>query len=150
MAVGQVFRDIFFWNLTTPVGRGAPNKLDDVELVRFGYVCLRENAQAGTSPGLKAALGRMNATGAFGPDLQLVIDEHQKVRGGTVDGKISVARPALLNSGTYDHQHLWIIILLNAHMGKMMKEFPYPRIDLDLRTGPAITDTAAKCFSMGQ
>jgi hypothetical protein len=35
-----------FWNLSADVGPGQPNRPDDVEFVRFGYIMLRDNPKA--------------------------------------------------------------------------------------------------------
>jgi hypothetical protein len=43
VAVAELNGRAFRWNLTANVGPGQPNKLDDVELVRFGYICMRQN-----------------------------------------------------------------------------------------------------------
>ena len=120
---GKLFR----WNVSVDVGRGAPNKPDDVELVRFGYACARTNPGVTFRLQMMDTLMMMQSRGGYGPDLQAVIDGHQKIRGGTQDGKVSVERG---NSGeSYDGgKHGWIISALNNSMEDIAEDV-YPRID---------------------
>jgi hypothetical protein len=137
--IGSGERQSIFWNLTTPVGPGKPNKLDDVEFCRFGYFMMKGNPKA--MPDLtqreRDALARLNPVGGFGPDLAEVILAHQQSRGGTQDGFISVARDVQTNFGQYDHKHKWIVLVLNVNMLDTSDVFP--RIDLHGMSGPEIT-----------
>ena len=91
IAVAEVKGKFFRWNLSANVGPQQPNKLDDVELVRFGYFCMRENKQFPAKPEVRAALQEMRNSGPFAQDLANVIVAHQRSRGGTQDGRVSVA-----------------------------------------------------------
>jgi hypothetical protein len=134
-----------FWNLSADVGPGQPNMPDDVELVRFGYIMLRDNPKATSGPfvALKAACQPITPTGAFDDALAAAIRIHQSLRGGTQDGRVSVARDNNFNKGAYDGKHIWMVFPLNNSMIDMAPDI-YPRIDLHLRSGPAVTATVRK------
>lgn len=134
LVVGSLFR----WNLSRNVGRTQPNILDDVELVRFGYYCMSLNPKSGIRSKMKAELDAMKPAGAYAADLQKVIDAHQKLRGGTQDGHVSVGRGNITNTEFYDGKHSWIIAGLNNHMVDICRDI-YPRIDKHLQSGPEIT-----------
>ena len=137
MAVGQVILNTFFWNLSTPVGLGRPNRTDDVELVRFGYHMMRIASDINlATPQLRDALRQMRRTG----DFDTVIRAHQAEKKIPIDGKVSVAHVTAANRGRYDGHHSWIIVNLN----NFMRDFQaYPRIDLHPESGLAISRVAA-------
>jgi hypothetical protein len=141
MAVGQIIAGTFLWNLTAPVGVGQPNKLDDVELVRFGYFMMRSAPDVGAfSKELRDALQGMRRTGGFGDDLDAVIRAHQRHKHeNPVDGKISVAHVTVINQGRFDGHIPWIVVNLN----NFMRDFDqYPRIDLHAESGFEISRVA--------
>ena len=45
IAVFDTASQLFRWNLSANVGRGQPNLIADVELVRLGYVAVRDNTK---------------------------------------------------------------------------------------------------------
>ncbi len=134
-----------FWNLTTDVGPGQPNKADDVEFVRFAYFLMKDNPKAmtGAFVTLKPILEKVTPTGAFDDALAEAIRAHQRLRGGTQDGRVSVAKSNNFNRGLYDNQHSWMVFPLNNSMIDMAPEI-YPRIDLHPRSGPAVTQTVRR------
>ena len=129
-----------FWNLSANVGPAEPNRPDDVELVRFGYFLLKDNPKATGGPftALKPVLQKVTPTGRFDNDLAEAIRTHQRLRGGTQDGKVSVARDNRFNRGQYDGQHTWMVFPLNNSMIDMAPNI-YPRIDLHPQSGPAVS-----------
>lgn len=154
MVQGAFAGSRFYFNLTEPVGKKCPNKLEDVELVRFGYFCMARNPKITTplTPEEKRALSAMNTAGGYGPDLQDVIDQHQNFRkkaaGIEPDGKVSVARftPADARSPFFDRKHLWIIATLNNSMRQLFTD-TYPRIDQEVECGPACSAAVLKIFA---
>ncbi len=144
-----IFNDRFLWNVSADVGQGKPNKLDDVELVRFGYLAFLTNpptiSQAPEK--FRTALTRMRTIGPFGQDLQDVIVQHELTRGGTQDGCVSVMHPNRANRGTYDGKHIWIILSLNNNMKDILRDL-YPRIDRHTQSGLEISKVVEK-FMVG-
>jgi hypothetical protein len=135
-----------FWNLSSDVGPGQPNKTDDVEFVRFGYFLMKDNPKAMTGQfgtQLKPVLQKVTPTGPFDAALADAIRTHQRLRGGTQDGRISVAKANNFNRGQYDGQHIWMVFPLNNTMIDMAPNI-YPRIDLHPQSGPAVTATVRK------
>jgi hypothetical protein len=134
-----------FWNLTADVGPGQPNKRDDVEFVRFGYFLMKDNPKAISGPlaTLKPILQKVTPTGDFDDALAEAIRTHQRLRGGTQDGRVSVAKSSNFNRGQYDGQHTWMVFPLNNTMIDMAPNI-YPRIDLHLQSGPAVSETVRK------
>ena len=134
-----------FWNLSSDVGPGQPNLPDDVELVRFGYFLMKDNPKATNGPfaALKPVLQQVTPTGAFDNALAAAIRTHQSLRGGTQDGKVSVAKDNQFNRGQYDGKHTWMVFPLNNSMIDMAPNF-YPRIDLHPQSGPAVTGSVRK------
>jgi hypothetical protein len=141
MAIAKVIGNKLFWNLTAAVGVGQPNLLDDVELVRFGYVMYQAATIEPPTPTLRAAMNKMRRAGSFGNELDAVIRAHQAEKNIPVDGKISVAQANLANQGQYDRHHSWIMVNLVAYMSDFDL---YPRIDLHPESGPAISVVSKK------
>jgi hypothetical protein len=126
------------------------NKLDDVELVRFGYNCMRLNTRFPTTdPGLLSALKAMRRTGGFDQDLADVIVAHQRSRGGTQDGIVSVARISATskNRERYDGAHSWIIVALDNNMVDVAADV-YPRIDKHPDSGFGVSSAVKKVFDL--
>src|SRR5947207_14776782 len=134
-----------FLNLSADVGPGQPNRPDDVEFVRFGYLMLKDNPKATAGPfvALKAACQSITPTGAFDDVLAAAIRTHQSLRGGTQDGRVSVARENKFNKGAYDGKHMWMVFPLNNSMSDRSPEID-PRIDLHPQSGPAVSATVRK------
>ena len=148
MARFESDQGFFEFNLTTDVGKASPNRLDDVELVRYGYFCLGRNRQVTQiTPRLRTALQRMRSVGVYGSDLQEVIDAHQQARGGTQDGKVSVGKAQARKGQSlrYDDIHSWIIYILTANMANNNPD-GFPRIDQEIEAGDAISATVAAMF----
>lgn len=138
-----------FFNLEFDVGRASPNRLDDVELVQYGYFCTKVNPKlAGKrTPRLQTALNELRPKGLFGPDLQEIISAHQEARGGTIDGKITVAKPQSSHTSRYDGTHTWMIFNLCESMFDRAP-LRYPRIDLDEVVGDEIARKIAFIFNL--
>ncbi len=115
-------------NLSANVGRGQPNKIDDVELVRFGYYCARASAvPPAFAKTMRVELMALKTKGAYGADLEKVIIGHQKLRGGTQDGYISPEKPGFAGE-RYDGKTTWMITALNNNILDVCKEI-WPRLD---------------------
>jgi hypothetical protein len=99
----------------------------------------------GLSESFKLALSRLTSKGGFNEDLDLVIREHQKARGGTQDGFISVAKASVANKGKYDKKSDWIIYALNKNIVQFVRSL-YPRIDLASESGEEISKTIRAAF----
>lgn len=138
-------KDILFWNITSDVGPGCPNRTDDVELVRFGYHCMGTNPRANIPADRKAAYASVSLTGGYDSRLGEVIRLHQAGRGGTQDGKISSMKNA---TGSYGGQ-FWIIASMNGHMAEICGT-TWPRIDLHHRTSPELTLAVSSVFKVPQ
>lgn len=147
MAKLEIVGGRFLFNVEADVGKASPNRLNDVELVRFGYFCVKVSStlRSRTSPRIKAALDVMRSNGPFAPDLQEVIDAHQNDRGGTRDGKVSVGKPQLTHSFNYDSEHSWIIFSLCMSMIERLPD-TYPRIDMDDFSGMEISKNVRELF----
>ena len=137
MAIGQMVGRNFFWNLSFPVGTGQPNRADDVELVRFGYVMARAASDVGEfSQQMRNALAALRRTGGFDTDLDAVIRAHEAHKKIAIDGKVSVAAATVQNFGRFDGKHPWIIV----NLSNFMRDFDlYPRIDLHPDSGLVIS-----------
>ena len=149
IAVAEVKGQAFRWNLSSSVGSGQINRLDDVELVRFGYNCLKQNKKFPPSAALLPALRAMKTFGEFDQDLADVIVAHQKDRGGTQDGIVSVANVTFTstNRELYDRKHSWIIIALCNNMIDVAGDV-YPRVDKHPESGPEISRSVKSIFGI--
>lgn len=131
----------FFWNLSAKVGPGQINKADDVDLVRFGFICIKQNPRVmvGQRLAMKPLLDRMRPFGPFDNDLADVIVAEQKIRGGMQDKIISPAQLSAANQGSYDGgRHVWLIVPLNNNMAAIANSV-YPRIDRHPQSGPSLS-----------
>ena len=139
---------VFRWNLTANVGKGQPNLAEDVELVRLGYLAVREDPKVPPRAELREPLSKLQPFGPYGPDLQAVIDAHQKIRGGTQDGIVSVAKisSTTTNVDHYDGIHTWIIVALDNKLHSLPGDI-YPRIDKHPKCGPELKKKALKIFT---
>lgn len=137
----------FFFNVSANVGFAQPNKLDDVELVRFGYKMKRINPKAKPEPELNTVIDRMAFQGPFGPDLQAAIVQHQRIVGGTQDGRVSRAS-TFKADGSYDGAHLWLIEILSNNMRVSASDI-FPRLDIHPNCGPELVKTLKDMFIHG-
>jgi hypothetical protein len=126
----------FIWDISANVGSRQPNKLDDVELVRFGYYMISQAPEINTRlAGLKPLLSGLSTSGGFDQNLEVIIRAHESIRGGSQDGYVSKSRVDVLNRGYYDRNHSWIIVSMN----NFMRDFDYfPRLDLHAKCGPEL------------
>ena len=149
MAKLEIISNTFVFNLDADVGKASPNKLDDVELVRFGYFCKKNNpiAQPLISAREKVALQTMQPRGPYRADLQEVIDANQESRGGPQDGKVSVGKAQIIHSGSYDGAHIWIIYVLDKNMRDVLPSI-WPRIDLHDQSGLEISKKVLELFNV--
>ena len=146
MAKLEIKQYQFFFNLDADVGRASPNKLDDVELVRFGYFCVKSDPKKFLilPTRFKVALQSMQPRGPYLADLQGVIDAHQEHRGGTQDGKVSVGKAQFI-LGRYDSKHLFMIYALCNAIADFLPNM-YPRIDLHDQSGIEISKRVQVLF----
>ncbi|WP_174280116.1 hypothetical protein [Sphingomonas bacterium] len=133
---------VFQWDLDANVGRNCPNRVEDVELVRFGYTCMKSAADLTAQQ--QSTLAAMKNSGGYGPDLQAVIDAHESARGGAQDGRVSQL-PKALTLTAYDGQHMQILVALNANM-RADDKANYPRIDKAAASGPVISAKSRSLF----
>jgi hypothetical protein len=140
----------FFWNLTEAVGKGKPNLIADVELVRFGYFCtlklpfIHTRLDSPDKAFLRAALIKMSVKGGFADDLDVVIREHQRVRGGAQDGYVSVVKATGFNK-TYDGVHVNIHETLMSNAAAFLGD-KFPRIDCADEPGSEIKKVSRSYF----
>lgn len=125
----------FFFNLTTPVGKGYPNaRVDDVSLVQFFFVV----ANAGSKPPpaeVQKAWSQVKVTGRTDAATLAAISAWQGFRrrqfGARIetDGIVSVARSA---SGFYAPTTSYDIVHLNF-VALFATSSVWPRLDKDPR-----------------
>ncbi len=136
------------WNVDAHVGPGCPNKLEDVQLVQYGYYCMSRSYSLppGLTPAEQAVIAAVVPgapySGSPTDPLTLAIKAHQRVRGGTQDGRVS---PFTSASGYYSEQ-TWMIISL---IGRMMNYCPniYPRLDKGPMCPPALAAASRRIFT---
>lgn len=125
------------WNISANVGLASPNRLDDVQLVQFGYYAMLINPSSKLSAEQrdvysKVVLGQP-CNGAANDPLVAAIRVHQKVRGGPQDGHVSPSR----GGGNYDDQHTFIMLALNNNMSDAVPD-AFPRIDKHPKCPPLV------------
>ncbi len=136
--------NFFFFNVSAHVGAGRANHLDDVELVRFGYLAARESKNpSGVDfrADMAAVLVNLKPSGPFGPDLDATIRHHLIVRGGIQDGCIS----PITNSSINYRVNIWVIAELGLKIQQFMPE-NFPRLDKHPQCGPALRSACLKFF----
>lgn len=131
----------FYWNVDAHVGPGCPNKMDDVQLVQFGYWCMGNNPKTPASPADRALFAAVTPgapySGAPGDPLTLAIKRHQALRGGTQDGRVS---PMQANQG-----YNWIISSLSNNISNYLMQ-QWPRIDQHAKCPPALRPVILACL----
>ena len=147
MAKIEIVEGRCVFNVDVEVGKGRPNRIDDVELVRYGYTCLKSDTrfQVNITPRLRAALQKLNPRGAHANDLQEVIEAHQEARGGQIDGIVSVGKSQSMHTILYDRKHAWIIYSLSGFIRDNDPDL-YPRIDLDESCGSELRKKVKTIF----
>jgi hypothetical protein len=126
-----------FFNLDGAVGVKAPNHEADVQLVQFAYYAmseLREGSAAELAAFSRVQPGMFYAGTETDP-LTLAIREHQRARGGTQDGHVSVIPAG--NTLLYDGMHSFMLVALNNNLRKLMPT-DFPRIDKHTRCPAAL------------
>ena len=135
----------FFWNLSANVGVGSSNNPDDVELVQLGYLCMSSETRFDAA--LRAVYARVVPgapySGAESDPLTIAIRAHEKDRGGTQDGHVSVVRN--LSSLRYDDRHSWMLIPLNNQIRRVLVG-QFPRLDKHPRCPARLRGIVAKVF----
>jgi hypothetical protein len=118
------------WNVGAKVGLASPNKAADVQLVQFAYRLMLVNL-SGIPADLKAGIAKIQlgaiCTGRADDPLVQTIVIHQKGRGGTQDGLVSVFN----STGLYvdsSGPHVHMLIILNNNIRDQMPD-DYPRLD---------------------
>lgn len=99
------------------VGPNCPNKPEDVQLVQFSYFCMGKNnaktASWGFTPkemaNIRSIVPGEPYSGAYSDKLSAAIRAHQRIRGGTQDGRVSPIQSA---AGVYAEGLAWMIIAL--------------------------------------
>lgn len=134
----------FYFNLHADVGQGCANRLDDVELVRYGIACLAaapvNRADPNLRPFLEAA-ARVKATGPFDSFVSNAVLAFQKTFDTMhADGKVSVIR-----GDRSPHGHIYVLQTMTAAM-RLACTRVYPRLDLVPETGPALSQVVRKMF----
>jgi hypothetical protein len=127
----------FFWNLSYPVGPGKPNMLDDVELVRYGFNCMRHAQTAQLKPlvpDLINIMAKMRVYGSFDDDLHSVIIEYQKLTARMRDGCIMPSTSYYVRSSQDPPIIVGLNVMMRAHEGDL-----YPRIDRSIASGAAVS-----------
>ena len=128
----------FFFNLDGNVGLKSPNRIDDVQLVQFGYFAMSKAPT--THPQAKAVYAMVVPgapySGAADDPLTIAIQTHQRSRGGALDGHVSPFR-AGTGGGRYDGVHVYIAIPLIWNVYDLLVN-DWPRIDKHPRCPPAL------------
>ena len=149
MARGQMIGGKFGWSVSSHVGPNCPNNPEDVQLVQLGYYCAARTpiGVAKFTPQEVAILSSVVPgapyNGSLSDPLTLSIKAHQRVHGGTQDGRIS---PITGESGWYGGATYLMLTLC----GRMMELRPeiYPRLDKFPNCPTLIVALCRKLFNM--
>ncbi len=133
----------FAWNLSANVGVSSPNQADDVQLVQLGYACAQygTNFDAATRAIFAAVMPGAPYSGQENDPLTRAIRAHQKHRGGTQDGHVSVM--ANLTAPSYDGVHTFMMMSLNNLMIDQLKS-DFPHIDKHAKCPPLLRAVVTK------
>jgi hypothetical protein len=133
----------FFWNLDANVGVRSVNTDEDVALVQLGYFFMAQNGQGG--PAEREIFSQITPGEAYGgredEPLTKAIRAHQRTRGGTQDGHVSVitTKTGLYVDATGQHTYMLIPLVNNISDGD---PDVFPRIDKLGDLCPAVLRTA--------
>ncbi len=138
VVVGSGSQHLFFWNVSANVGAKSPNRPDDVQLVQLGYACAAYDTFYDAA--LRATFASVIPGGPyFGQEnepLTRAIRAHEKQRGGSQDGHVSV--PNSLTNASYDGgAHTFLIVSLNYQLRRQLPG-NFPRLDKHPRCPPLI------------
>ena len=148
MATGKMLDSgKFCLNVDSHVGPGCSNKVEDVQLVQFGYYCMTRSNYApfGLTPAEMAIIKTVVPWCLYGSltdPLTLSIKAHQRARGGTQDGRVS---PFTSASGFYG-ESTWMIISLVVNIIMVYPDL-YPRLDKVSNCPPALAAATRRMFS---
>jgi hypothetical protein len=146
-------RTNFYWNTHANVGPGCPNRIDDVQLVQLGYLCLASPAFPGLfsdDPAIVAMAAAINPgdpySGGMTDPLTVMIRSHQVARGGPVDGRVSTIQSA---NGRYGGLTC-MLVPLNTRIQESMMRFMsmWPKIHLHPRCPPQLAAISMAAFSL--
>lgn len=139
--------DKFFYNIGGNVGPASPNKLEDVQLVQFGYFAIAQNRLPEVPQELITAASAVVLgapyMGAATDPLSIAIKVDQKVRGGTQDGHVSVIR----GQGAYDSVHFFQLVRLVNHL-RLLVASDWPRIDKHPKCPSALAASVKRTFGL--
>ncbi len=146
MASGFMADARFWWNVDSHVGPFCPNKIEDVQLVQLGYACKAASTKDTSPPAAKAIFAAVVPgalyTGAANDPLSIAIRTHQKLKGGTQDGRVS---PVQNSTGSYDGENLWMIQGLDNCMLDVLKS-AWPRLDKHPKCPGALRAVVLRVF----
>jgi hypothetical protein len=122
-------RGQFGLNLDGNVGKGQSNKLEDVQLVQFGFYCLSKDSGASKTPEQQAIYASVKLGSAFSgtptDPLCIAIATHQRAKGGTQDGVVSVLPNGFTTYGS-GHYRTFAYLLASIYV---VTSDTWPRID---------------------
>ncbi len=135
---------VFYFNLHAEVGPGKPNRIDDVELVRFGIKVLasgeRARAAGAAASAFVAAAAQVSFLGPYDATIGAAVLAFQRWKGLTQDSTISKIM------GAYTpHNRIYV---LQYMQGEMRRTYPnlYPRIDRVAEVGPTVSAVIRNMF----
>ena len=137
----------FTFGLSGPVGPGGTNLPADVEYVRFGLRCVRQQvkAQGKTNQPRYADFmlitASLPALGGFDRDLEQSIRAFQKSQDLTADGVVSV----MALGGVAPSGRPYTQVILESAMRSVFPD-KFPRIDMVEDSGPALSLEVAHLF----
>ncbi len=139
---------LFFWNIDANVGIGSPNRADDVQLVQLGYHCMSVGSDPHVTPQLRtifaAVVPGAPYSGSPSDPLSVAILAHQRARGGTQDGHVSVITSA---SGAYNSTNTFMLTALDVQIRRQMPN-DYPRLDKHPKCPPALRSAVVKACTL--
>lgn len=150
MASGIIIgpRKYFFWTVDSHVGPSCPNVKEDVELVQLCIYCharSKNRSKSYTAAEVQALMEVVPGapySGTSGEALTRAIRAHQRVRGGTQDGRVS---PVQHSSGMYVGGKMWMILALCNNIRDVYPH-AWPRISLAPNCPPALTAACYRTF----
>lgn len=145
MVQPYVLNNRFFFNIDANVGLNSPNKEEDVQLVQMGYFAASTNPE--TPADLKPIYAKVTPGAAYKGDandpLTVAIIAHQKSRGGTQDGHVSVIRGV-----TYDGAHTYMLTALNNNLIDLQPA-DFPRLDKHAKCPQVLRAAVKRCCTGG-